>query len=80
MKRAYQRPIVCYQNFALSNQVSSGCEGIANSVEFQCSVYIPELGYAVFHSENICDYASPPGEDDLVCVHAPTDENNVYSS
>lgn len=79
MKRAYQRPIVCFQNFALSNQVSSGCEGIANSVEFQCSVRIPELGYDVFNSENICSVC-PPGVDDRICFHAPTDENNVYSS
>lgn len=79
MKRAYQRPIVCFQNFALSNQVSSGCEGIANSVEFQCSVLIPEFGYEVFNSENICP-VSPPGVDDYICFHAPTDENNVYSS
>ena len=79
MKRAYQRPIVCFQNFALSNQVSSGCEGIATSVEFQCSVYIPELEYDVFNSENIC-FASPPGGDDYICYMAPTEENNVYSS
>lgn len=79
MKRAYQRPIVCFQNFALSNQVSSGCEGIATSGEFQCAVYIPDIDDYIFNSENICA-AIPPGGDDSICYMAPSEENNVYSS
>ncbi|MBR6413390.1 MAG: hypothetical protein IKS21_02120 [Oscillospiraceae bacterium] len=78
MKRAYQRPIVCFQNFALSNQVSSGCEGIANIGENQCSIWLPDAGISIFMIDVVCEF--PPTDGDTICYNAPTEWNNVYSS
>lgn len=79
MKKAYEKPRVGYESFKLSNSVSSGCEGIANLGENQCSITIPELGIEIFNIQIMCEYTAPGG-DDTICYHAPSDWNNVYSS
>lgn len=79
MKSTYSRPRIVFENFGLSNGASSGCEGIANLAEYECSVMIPELGYSIFNDMNICE-VTPVGDDDTLCYHAPSDWNNVYSS
>lgn len=53
MKNTYSKPRIVFENFGLSNGASSGCEGIANLAEYECSVTIPELGYTIFTDMNI---------------------------
>lgn len=79
MKKSYEKPTIFFDSFALSDRVSSGCEGIANIGESNCSVYIPELGESIFNIEMICE-VSPPGGNETICFHAPYEWNNVYSS
>lgn len=79
MKKPYQKPKIYYESFTLSNSISSGCEGIANLAENQCSITVPDLGIEIFTVDLVCQY-TPPGNDDTICYHAPTEWNNVYSS
>ena len=79
MKKPYEKPRICYESFALSDRISAGCEGIANIGEYQCPIYIQDLGVSIFTIDLVCD-ETPPGGDDTVCYHAPTPDNNVYSS
>lgn len=79
MKKEYGKPRICYESFTLSNSISSGCEGIANLGEQQCSITIPGLEYPIFTSTPICEI-TPPGGNDQICYHVPTDWNNVFSS
>ena len=79
MKKTYKKPEIYYESFTLSNNISSGCAGIANLAENQCSITIPELDYTIFMTDLICE-VTPPGGNDTICYHAPTEWNNVYSS
>ena len=81
MKKEYQKPKLYYENFQLSQSIAAGCEGLANFVENQCTVTLTGPGYTLvlFNNESIC-VDSPPGADDYVCYHAPTEFNNVFSS
>lgn len=79
MKKQYEKPRICYESFALSDRISAGCEGIANLAEYQCSIYIKDLDVTIFTIDLVCE-ETPPGGDDTICYHAPTEWNNVYSS
>ena len=81
MRKIYQKPELYYESFMLSQSIASGCEGIANFAENQCSVTLSGPGYelSLFHDSNIC-FDTPPNADDYVCYHAPSENNNVFSS
>lgn len=81
MRKKYQKPELYYESFALSQSISSGCEGIANFAEDICSVTLKGPGYdlTLFHDSQIC-FDSPPNPDDYLCYHAPSEFNNVFSS
>lgn len=79
MKKSYMKPTLLADNFGMSENISSDCEGIANWSEFNCSVTIPDLGWVIYMSaENGC--AKTGVGTDLICYHNPTDANNVFSS
>lgn len=81
MKKEYQRPELFYESFSLCSAIAAGCEGIANFAENQCSVTLSGPGYSLslFHDSQICS-DTPPNADDYVCYHAPSENNNVFSS
>ena len=79
MKKAYEKPRIYYESFTLSNNISAGCEGIANLAEYQCSVTVTELGIEIFTQDLVC-MVTTPANDDSICYHAPSEWNNVYSS
>lgn len=81
MKKTYTRPELFYENFQLSQSIASGCEGIANFNERECSVLLQGPGYDIklFSMVNVCRDV-PPNPDDYVCYHAPSEANNVFSS
>ena len=81
MRKRYQKPALRYESFRLSQSIASGCEGIANFAENQCSVTLTGPGYSLtlFHDSQIC-VDSPPNPDDYLCYHVPSENNNVFSS
>lgn len=82
-KREYSKPVFIYESFTLSQNIASGCEGIAIFGEKACPVLFKADGIsdvALFHgmAEN-CQW-SPDNADDYICYHAPSEMNNVFSS
>ena len=81
MKKAYQAPALYYESFRLAQNISAGCEGIANFEANNCSINVVDEGVNIniYLDMNICHY-SGPGVEDMICYHAPTDMNNAFSS
>ena len=80
MKKQYMKPAINFESLSIGTSVSASCEGIANFAMGLCSITI-DAGFPmdIFQTENICEY-SGPGVDDMVCYHAPSDNNNVFTS
>ena len=81
MKKAYMKPGIYFEPVNTSSNLSSGCEGIANLAENQCSVTVSEGDEVmeIFGIEGICPW-TPDNPESQMCYHAPTEWNNVYSS
>ena len=81
MKKEYRKPELWYEDFQLAQSIASGCEGIANFQEGMCAVSLKGEGYdlLLFVDPNVCRDV-PPNPDDLLCYHAPSEHNNVFSS
>lgn len=79
-QKRYKKPELVYESFALSQDIASGCEGIANFAEGVCSVTV-DVGFPmeIFQNPAVCSNV-PPNPDDYVCYHAPSDGNNIFSS
>ena len=78
MKKIYKKPQILFCDFELSENISAGCEMIANlSRDTACGVEIPGWGMTYFSGK--CDISDPMFEDEL-CYHVPTDKNNVFGS
>ena len=80
MGKNYVKPAVHLEPLAVGTPVTGSCEGIANFAAGLCSVTV-NIGYEIeiYQSENICQYHGPD-LDDLVCYHAPSDNNNIFTS
>ncbi|MBQ6430380.1 MAG: hypothetical protein IJJ99_00675 [Oscillospiraceae bacterium] len=79
MKKAYHAPALYYESFQLAQNISAGCEGIANFEDNGCTIYITDLGFSIYADTAICNYV-PPNGDDTICYHAPSEMNNAFSS
>ena len=80
MKKQYQKATIRFESFELSQSISAGCEAfVTNQAQFQCAVEIPDLDATVFAPES-CDMSAPPGGDDQICYHAPSDGLNTHAS
>ncbi len=79
-KKKYVRPGIHFESLAIGTNISSSCEGIANFAAGLCSVTV-NVGFdlEIFQLENVCPYTGPD-VNDLVCYHAPSDNNNVFTS
>lgn len=82
-KKAYSRPELIYESFALSQDISSGCEAIAMFGENVCPVIYKgkdNFQLSIFQTKAFgCEYC-PPNPDDFICYHAPSEMNNVFAS
>lgn len=83
VKKAYSKPELIYESLALSQDISSSCEGIAMFGENVCPVrFIGEDNFQLMIFQNKdhgCEYC-PPNPDDFLCYHAPSEMNNVFAS
>lgn len=81
MRKPYHAPELYYESFQLAQNISAGCEGIANFDDDSCSIYVEDTGVAIniFTQPHICIYTGPAFED-RICYHAPTEMNNAFSS
>lgn len=82
MKKNYEKPEIMFDSFELSQSIAGGCELIqTNQAEKSCPINIPDFGpgYTWFADLLTC-YATPPGPNDSICYHVPSDAYNVYSS
>lgn len=80
MKKKYEKPQILITSFELSESIASGCEQISNTAEYMCAVVDKEAGITYIADYSICEFIPPNDDDDLVCYHAPSDSNNVFSS
>ena len=80
MKKNYSKPAIRFEMLSVGTPVSSSCEGIANFAMGLCSITI-DVGFEmnIYQDENICEYTGPE-LDDMICYHAPSDNNNVFTS
>ena len=80
MKKTYSMPSIQKQTLSLGSGVSSSCEAIATFAEMVCAVVI-DIGFeiTIFQDPVICEYTGPD-VNDMVCYHAPADNNNVFTS
>lgn len=81
-KKQYAKPELFYEDFALSQSIAGDCEGIAQLAWGLCSVHVksPGVDMMIFQAGmKGCEY-SGPDVDDMVCYHAPSEINNVFSS
>ncbi len=83
MKKQYQKPMMYFESFQLSQSIATGCASDAKFAEDQCAVFIPDIGATIFgdaHASNSqCEW-SPEGFADRVCYHIPTAGDNVFGS
>ena len=63
-----------------ASPAASSCEAIALFAELNCPIRV-NIGFdiEIFQEANICDYHTPD-VNDMVCYHAPADNNNVFTS
>lgn len=80
MKAAYVKPSLTKQSLSLGSPLGGSCEAIALFAEEFCPIRV-DIGFEIeiFQSELICEY-SAPDVNDMVCYHAPADNNNVFTS
>lgn len=79
-KKKYEKPCIVYDCFEMSQSIAGNCIGIANFAETVCSVTV-NIGFdiEIFQQEPVCKWTGPE-VDDMVCYHAPSDNNNVFTS
>ena len=80
MKKGYRKPAIRFEALSIGSSVSSSCEGIANFAIGLCSITI-DGGFAlnIYQDGAICEYTGPD-VDDMICYHAPADNNNIFTS
>lgn len=81
MKKEYRAPDLFYESFQLAQNISAGCEGIANFDGASCSIQITDTGVSIniYSQTGVCDYTGP-GYEDMICYHAPSQFQNAFSS
>ena len=87
MKKVYQKPAIMFEDFSLSVNVASDCEGVpvGNPSRGTCGI-ITSSGDIIF-TDGITDCEFTPvdmgGEEDQwdgFCYHVPTEYNNLFNS
>lgn len=80
MKKSYSKPVIRFESLSIGSFSSSECEGIANFASGLCSVTI-DIGFEIeiFQLESVCPWCTPD-VNDMVCYHAPSENNNVFTS
>ena len=80
MKKTYLKPTIQQMALGASSPLAASCEAIALFAENLCAVSV-DVGFnmEIFQSADICDFHTPD-VNDMVCYHAPADNNNVFTS
>lgn len=87
MKKPYEKPVILFENFALSTNIAAGCELLANFSQNSCG-YEVRGGRVVFIDATTgCTMGVPfdPSNQDFVynntiCYHVPAETNNLFNS
>ena len=79
MKKSYMKPVLTFENLAISANVASGCALLCTTpVEYTCPVLDPESGWTIFSDPTVCFWDLQPG--DTICYDIPLVDANVFSS
>ncbi len=79
MKKTYKKPIIAFENLALSTNIAAGCAYIStNSAEYICPIMDEESGWTIFAENSVCNVAPRPGEQ--ICYDIPIANSNVFES
>lgn len=79
MKKSYIKPVLTFENLAISANVASGCALISTTpVEYTCPVFDPESGWTIFSDFSVCMIDLQHG--DTICYDIPLANANVFSS
>lgn len=81
MKKAYSKPQILFESFALSTSIAGDCEKmVGNPSRGTCG--LPGTGGLTVYLDTVsgCDFTQDDGAGDGFCYHAPTDLNNLFNS
>lgn len=78
MKKVYTKPGIIFESFELAQSIASCVLIQQNQADYVCPVKVPEWGGMTYFT-SACDM-TPPGGNDGVCYHVPTEDNNVFGS
>lgn len=83
MKRAYVKPQILFENFALSTNIASGC-GVISDLQSSGTCGYNFSGLMVFLSglSGCGDIEIDPDMGDFngICYHVPTETNSLFNS
>lgn len=79
MKKSYIKPVLTFENLAISANVASGCAFLStNAAEYVCPVLDTETGWVLFSDYSVCEMELNHG--DTICYDIPLANANVFSS
>lgn len=87
MKKYYEAPAICFEDFSLSTSIAGTCESIVNNATKGTCALLGTGGIAVFTGAiPQCDYTptdmggEKDDEYDGFCYHVPTSYANLFNS
>lgn len=80
MKKAYMKPEILFESFALSTNIAGDCEkDVGHPTKDACG--IPTTSGDTVFVADICDIPlNPDDEYDGFCYHVPFEQNNFFNS
>lgn len=83
MKREYRKPMVVFENFAMSTNIAGTCEVKTwTPAQMTCPYTPPRFpDLSIFiDSSNGCTTAEADGEYDGICYFVPSESNTLFNS
>ena len=83
MKKAYEKPMIVFENFSLSTNIAAGCEVKPDTQANYDSCGVDFSGDIVFTvSLSGCKDTKieDSGEYNSICYHVPSDAKNIFIS
>ena len=76
MKKTYEKPMIEFDSFGLSQNIASGCSAISNEAIMECAV---DFGGPFTYYTSACSVTPPPG-DNKICYDVPAADGRVFTS
>lgn len=80
MRKAYSKPEIVFESFAMSTSIAAGCELDTPLPTYEESCGYPIRGGNVFLEGPQCTSVPQDGMYDGYCYHVPVETNNLFNS